>query len=185
VAAGVRRAAEALVEAGYAVEDVEPPEVARAADLWLMLLAMDVRLMWPIMSPMVSDDANRFMLTFLEAQPEIDAATHFQSFIGRQALCRAWASFQVDRPLVLAPVSTEPPFPVGADLTPEGIQAILQSMRMVVAVNLLGLPAAAVPTGVADGLPQGVQVIGPRFREDLCLGAAQAIQEACGVPTPI
>jgi amidase len=185
VAAGVRRAADALAQAGYAVEEVDPPEVARAAELWLTLLVVDVRMMWPIMSPLVSDDANRFMVTFLDSHPEIDAATHMQAFIGRQALCRAWASFQVDRPLVLAPVCTEPPFTVGTDLTPEGIQAILTSMRMVVAVNLLGLPAVAVPTGVADGLPQGVQVIGPRFREDLCLDAAQAIQDACGIPTPI
>ena len=35
------------------------------------------------------------------------------------------------------------------------------------AVPVLGLPAMAVPTGVADGLPVGVQIVGPRFREDL------------------
>jgi amidase len=57
-------------------------------------------------------------------------------------------------------------------------------MRMVVPVNLLGLPAAAVPTGVGEGLPQVVQVIG-RFREDLCLRAAAAIEEACGILGPI
>jgi amidase len=58
-------------------------------------------------------------------------------------------------------------------------------MRMVVPVNLLGLPAAAVPTGVGEGLPRVVQVIGPRFREDLCLRAAAAIEEACGILGPI
>jgi amidase len=58
-------------------------------------------------------------------------------------------------------------------------------MRLVVAGNLLGLPAAVVPVGVANGLPQAVQIIGPRFREDLCLDAAQAIEERLGVLTPI
>jgi amidase len=58
-------------------------------------------------------------------------------------------------------------------------------MRLVVLVNLLGLPAAAVPVGVEDGVPQGVQLIGPRFREDLCLDAAQAIQDRLGTFTPI
>jgi len=51
------------------------------------------------------------------------------------------------------------------------------------------LPAAAVSVGVANGLPQGVQVIGSMFREDLCLDATQviedAIEEALGVLTPI
>jgi amidase len=58
-------------------------------------------------------------------------------------------------------------------------------MRMAIAVNALGLPAVAVPVGVAGGLPQVVQVIGPRFREDLCLDAAAALEEALGVLTPI
>jgi amidase len=33
-----------------------------------------------------------------------------------------------------------------------------------------------VPTGLADGLPVGVQIVGPRFREDLVLAAAEAIE---------
>jgi amidase len=43
----------------------------------------------------------------------------------------------------------------------------------------------AVPVGVADGLPQAVQVIGPRYREDLCLDAGQAIEASLGIITPI
>jgi len=58
-------------------------------------------------------------------------------------------------------------------------------MRLVTTVNLLGLPSVAVPVGVTDGLPQGVQIIGPRYREDLCLEAAEAIEERVGVLTPI
>ena len=47
------------------------------------------------------------------------------------------------------------------------------------------MPAVAVPVGVADGLPQAVQVIGPRYREDLCLDAGQAIEACLGIITPI
>ena len=61
----------------------------------------------------------------------------------------------------------------------------IRTMRMAMAVNLLGLPAVAVPVGVAEGLPQAVQVIGPAFREDLCLDAAQAIEDRLGILTPI
>jgi amidase len=53
------------------------------------------------------------------------------------------------------------------------------------AVNALGLPAVAVPVGIARGLPQSVQVIGPRYREDVCLDAAAALEERVGIFTPI
>ena len=59
------------------------------------------------------------------------------------------------------------------------------TMRMAMAVNTLGLPAVALPVGIGGALPQAVQVIGPRYREDLCLDAAQAIEDRLGVLTPI
>ena len=58
-------------------------------------------------------------------------------------------------------------------------------MRMAMAVDALGLPAVALPVGITDDLPQAVQVIGPRYREDLCLDAAEAIENRIGVLTPI
>ena len=58
-------------------------------------------------------------------------------------------------------------------------------MRMATAVNALGLPAMAVPVGIGGGLPQVVQVIGPRYREDLCLDAAEALEDGAGIITPI
>jgi amidase len=56
---------------------------------------------------------------------------------------------------------------------------------MTIAVNALGLPAVALPVGVGDGLPQSVQVIGPRYREDLCLDAGAALEDTVGIVTPI
>jgi amidase len=58
-------------------------------------------------------------------------------------------------------------------------------MRMALAVNVLGVPAVALPVGIGDGLPQAVQVIGPRYREDLCLDAAAALEDRLGIITPI
>jgi len=41
-----------------------------------------------------------------------------------------------------------------------------------VAANLTGLPAISVPCGRADGLPVGMQLIAPKFREDVLLDIA-------------
>jgi amidase len=53
--------------------------------------------------------------------------------------------------------------------------------------NLIGLPSACVPAGrdAATGLPIGVLLTGRRFREDLCLDAAEAVEKELALPTPI
>lgn len=58
-------------------------------------------------------------------------------------------------------------------------------MRLCTATSFVGVPGVAVPTGLVDGLPSGVQIVGRAFREDLCLEAAQAIEDRLGVLTPL
>ena len=52
--------------------------------------------------------------------------------------------------------------------------------------NVLELPVTVVPAGLDErGLPLGVQVIGGRGRDHLCLGVARAIEDDLGVLTPV
>jgi aspartyl-tRNA(Asn)/glutamyl-tRNA(Gln) amidotransferase subunit A len=44
-----------------------------------------------------------------------------------------------------------------------------------VPVNLANLPAVSVPAGEADGLPVGLQLIGPAFGEAAAIRAASAV----------
>jgi Asp-tRNA(Asn)/Glu-tRNA(Gln) amidotransferase A subunit family amidase len=45
--------------------------------------------------------------------------------------------------------------------------------------NLTGQPAISVPAGVgADGLPVGLQIVAPAFREDLLLRLARILETA-------
>ena len=87
--------------------------------------------------------------------------------------------------MIVAPIATDVPSMAGSDLDEGQVAKDLTTMRMAIAVNALGLPAVAVPVGILDGLPQAVQVIGPRYREDLCLVAAGMIEDSVGIITPI
>jgi amidase len=187
VAAAVRAAAAALGEAGYAVEEVEPPMIAEAQRLWLTAVAAEARLfMTGAVEKFGDDGIKRAFGYFMDQAGPVDMAAYMKALAARAGVLRAWLLFMQTWPLVLGPVSTAPAFVAGADVTSaESSAAISRTQNLLMAVNYLGLPAAAVPAGVIGGLPQGVQVIASRYREDLALDAAEAIEARLALPTPI
>ena len=97
---------------------------------------------------------------------------------------RAWALWMAERGrCCVVPSSNEPPFPQGLDET--DFDRVFRAQSPLFPTVLLGLPSVSVPTGVVDGLPTGVQVVAPRWREDLALDAAEAIEAAWPMPTPV
>ncbi len=85
-------------------------------------------------------------------------------------------------PLVLAPVLQRPPLAQWADLqSDDQSRQLILDQGMLYLVNLLGLPASSVPTGLENNLPMGVQIIGKRFRQDQCLDAAEIIEHKTGI----
>jgi len=46
-----------------------------------------------------------------------------------------------------------------------------------VSINLAGVPALSMPCGEAQGLPVGLQIIGPQLGEPLIFGAALALEQ--------
>ena len=189
VAAVVRRAGQALADAGFAVEEACPPRYEDAVNCWTRLILGDFGSVLGMLTPMMSAEATTFLNNFNEGVPPIaDVAAWSQLMIERDGIARAWSTFMADRPLVLSPTWTQLPFEHGFDsATPAGTAATKELMRPVVPANLLGLPSACVPAGrdEATGLPIGVLITGRRLREDLCLEAAEAIEARLGLATPI
>lgn len=185
VKAALEVAARHLTDAGYAVEAVDPPHVAEIAQLWRSVLFTDAQaLMEEAIRTKGSPAINAVYDSYRACTKPLDLKGYVAALARRAGLLRAWSEFMTRFPLILAPVSQVPPFPQGEDLKgPERMASLLDEQTMLYGVNLLGLPSAAVPTGLHDGLPVGVQIIGPRFREDLCLDAAEAIERAAGVLT--
>jgi amidase len=182
VADAVKVAGKHLADAGYAVEEVAPPLCAEAAEIFGCLSFTETRAtFW---ETMVKNGSREILDTFgatAELFPMLDLAGYVRALADRTRILRAWSLFQETHPLVLMPVSARPAFRAGEDASGKAAaQAIFRANRFLVIVNLLGLPSAAVPTGIAGGLPMGVQIVGPRLREDLCLDAAEAIEQRAG-----
>lgn len=187
VVAAVRQAGAWLAEAGYAVEEVEPPSLAEAHELWKLIANDEARrFMWGAIEQFGDAGVRRSFGWMLEDSPVLDHSAHLRAFAKRSTLLRRWQLFMERYPLVLGPVSGEPPFPWGWDVESEATMArVMRAQESQFAVPVLGLPAVSVPTGLAGGLPMGVQLIGPRFREDLVFEAAEVIEAHCPPMTPI
>ncbi|HEV3187098.1 MAG TPA: amidase [Acidimicrobiales bacterium] len=186
VAEGVRIAGRALEAAGYEVEEVEPPLLFDAYFAWTELMMTSLKVAMPRLETLMGDGGRRFLeLTYVEFPAGTDSSMALMHET-RYRVARAWREFLTTYPLIVGPVWTQPPFALGFDIEDaDSAMKVVELFRFVLPANLLGLPAACVPTGVANGLPTGVQVIGDLFREDLCLNAAEAIEESVGVLTPI
>lgn len=185
VRAGIDRASHWLADAGYEIVDAEPPNILEAAATWFDALWADLGPMLPGMQPVIGTDELRVVEAFLAQGvfKPVDQAGQQATWVAIHQHASAWSQFLQRHPVVLSPVCCEPPWVIDEDVA--HITRIARAMRMVVPVNILGLPACAVPVGSDGGLPQGVQLIGARFREDLLLDAAQAIEDRAPALTPI
>ncbi len=77
--------------------------------------------------------------------------------------------------LLVGPTSPTPAFKIG-ERTTDPLKMYLSDVMMV-AANLSGNPAISIPAGLSDGLPIGLQMIGPYGGDRDMLAAARAFEE--------
>lgn len=189
ISQAVRKAADALANAGYDVKEIAPPHYEEVVQAWGQLLVGDYAALWDEMAPLMGKDGKAFFSGCFPLVPKVESAAAMSKLLmTRDVLARAWSMFMDDHPLVLSPTWTQLPFTHGYDASSaEAIAQTLEMMRPVVPANLLGLPSACVPAArdQQTGLPIGVLLTGRRFREDQCLDAAETVEGLKAVVTPI
>ncbi len=78
--------------------------------------------------------------------------------------------------LLIGPTTPTPAFAIGAKID-DPVTMYLNDIYTIGA-NLAGLPGLSLPCGLIDGLPMGLQLIGPHFAEAKLLNAAHLFQQS-------
>jgi amidase len=183
IVALVERAAGVLRDAGYRVEEVEPPSVAEAAAGWFDVATYEMKkTLDPLARQHGSETLQRIFDWYFSLGNMVDGDGYLAGIADRTRLTRQWNLFLERYPLLLCPFLMRSSYPWNYDAESEAsAHDLFKSAIYSTGINYLGLPAGVVPAGYVAGNPAGVQIVGRRFREDLILDAMAVIESAVGV----
>ncbi|MBK0399161.1 amidase family protein [Limibaculum sp. M0105] len=175
VADALRRAAAALAAAGWDVDECEPPSFRTAARINMSLWMEEFRVAGlPKLEPEGDPDA-RIVAAALRAVAAKGQDPQAE-LIARATLLREWQLFLEEWPVLICPVSAEPPFPDLLDVAGEAEFAqVYEAQLTQVGLPALGIPGLTVAAGT-PGMPMGVQLVAGRCREELLLDAGAVIE---------
>ena len=182
VLAPCRAAVTALADDGFEVTEIDP-FLDDWTETWAVIfdvsLAGNVGKRPEEMRP-VSDAT-------LVARVERGLTVSATDFLAAEAERRdVWAVFEGvyrDFDVVMTPTLLQPPLPVdpATGVTDEPDSWVERWFQHMYPFNLTGQPAVSIPAGLtADGLPVGLQVVGPRLADGQTLGFAAAAERRTG-----
>ena len=97
----------------------------------------------------------------------------------QQRIAQEYADAFQQCDVILTPTSPSPAFRVG-ERTDDPLKMYAADV-CTVTVNIAGLPAISVPCGISEnGLPIGMQMIGPKFSEQMLFDVAECYETICG-----
>lgn len=182
VIAAIEQAALWLRSAGCEIEEVEPPHFEEGAFLWRQMVMDDMRRGGqPAMEAMADAATQSALRGYMGGLPALDRDQTLEVQMRRFTICRDWAVFFEQYPVLLMPNSWQRQFPIDADKGgSDQVLKLLAAQAPLLGTAMMGLPGLSVPTGVVNGLPVGVQLVSGRFREDLVLRVGEMIERAAG-----
>ncbi|KXF90007.1 amidase family protein [Phaeobacter inhibens] len=186
VDAALEDARAALSDAGYLVEETVLPDVFDAGRTGYRALMGEVyALMKGDVDAVGSQTVRDIFAVYFEEFPPFAGVELLQMMAKRTQYARDWSLFMQRYPLVLTPFLPQPFFRPDRDTEgAAGVHEVLGCAVYSYAMNFLGLPAASVPSRLAE-LPSGpqpinVQIAAPRWREDMAVDACIAIEDRIG-----
>ena len=185
VAAAVAAAARQLEALGARVEQLDPG-IEDPLDITTGLWFVSAWAVWNTLTPeqqAVTDPDFRAEAQLGERLSALDVQ---RLNLRRGALGSHMRQFMQRHDLLLTPCVAVPAFdalPAGHSMMDPA--AMLGWTPFSYPFNLTQQPACTIPCGLtADGLPIGLQIVGPMFGDALVLRAARAYESTCPIPRP-
>ena len=186
IEAASRKAARGLQEQGALVEEADPP-LKRTRE---MIQSM----WWPVMTALVDAVApgrraeiDPGILALAERGRRFTVGDYLAAYTARAELHNAMRRFHERYDLLLSPAMPITALKVGLETPEDGNFGDDWSgwSPYTYPFNLTQQPAASVPSGLArNGLPMGVQIVGPLAADQTVLRAARVLEQAMAMPPP-
>ena len=114
------------------------------------------------------------------------SAGYYDAFYGQAQKVRTiigneFRAVLEDFDVLVSPTSPTVAFPLGARTA--NPLAMYLSDVLAIPPNMAGLPSLSIPCGLSDGLPVGLQLVGPQFSENLLFRVGHTLEQAIGFDT--
>jgi len=164
---------------GAELVPVRVPDIAEINELHRLILFVEGAAVHQKIYAERPQDYGDDQRPLIEQGLEVRAVEYLEAARRRQVFTAEMEALLDGVDAMLAPAVVVPPPPIGADtLDLNGVEtdvraAVTRNSR---GLNLTGLPILTLPCGFADGLPVGLQIVGPQLGEDQILQIGHAYQ---------
>ena len=182
----IHSAIDALRLAGVELIEERPPGVESGSRLWVDLFsaasASDLQQLYSGSEDVAGPDVRK-ILEAMKSRPPVDAQGLQQALAERHRLRDQLMKWMRETQLIVAPVGAVPAFPHGSQRVNVGGESVsvFRAFSYSQTFNVFDLPSVVVRAGwSAEGLPIGVQIVGPPFGEKVILAAAAIVEQTSG-----
>ncbi|MHA1730567.1 MAG: amidase [Promethearchaeota archaeon] len=177
----VAGAVEKFSEVGWEVVDVGKRRVRSPENAYIYIVTAGLAHDYHKKLAKNRDAISPNLVKLVEAGIGVTAVDLMAALYRRETLFAEFRKFFDEYDLMVTPTTAVPAFGHGMMYPPKVAGksvSTLAWMSFTYPFNMTGLPAASLPCGFTkDGLPVGMQVVGPRWADLLVLQAAQAFEE--------
>ena len=180
--------AKKLESLGWIVEEVTGPDFEELAHYQAVLwLAEFRRTSGDAINKEDNKDASFIFEQMSKKCPDTSIEKFMDALQQRATLGRKWSHFFDKYPLILCPISGDPPFEDLKDVKSiEDFDYVFSSMLPQIAPPYIGLPGLSFCNGITDqNIPKGVQFLTRRFREDMLIEVGYDLEKCFSKITAI